>query len=142
MSKWEHPSRSHPTTHHGDCESNFENVIKTLDQGVRNSKPSEHVYDTAVVLGLRWSNDDLGLAKPQDELLQTFRRQYGFETASLLIPSTSSENALAAMYHTIYKLRQDYKMDRDVSPLYRGTLFVLHYNGHGVSESESKFEIW
>ncbi|CAI7617562.1 unnamed protein product [Penicillium glandicola] len=32
-------------------------------------------------------------------------------------------------------------MDRDVTYRNRGTLFVIHYIGHGVSESDRKFEI-
>lgn len=139
MSKWQQPPPSHPTTHRGDCEKNFESVIKTLSQGVRNSTPSAIPYSSRVILGLRWSNDDLDLAKPQAALLETFRTQYGFETASLLIPSTSGEEALGAIDDTIFKLRQEYKLD---NPYYPPKLFVIHYIGHGVSETERKFEIW
>ncbi|KAJ5384263.1 hypothetical protein N7517_002174 [Penicillium concentricum] len=67
----------------------------------------EDPYDKAVVLGLRWSNDDLDLAKPQGALLETFRTQCRFETASLLIPSNSREDAMEAIYDTVDKLRQN-----------------------------------
>lgn len=141
MSKWQQPSPSHRTTHYGDFERSFESVIQTLSRGVRHSKPMEVTYNKAVVLGLRWSNDDLDLARPQSALLETFRTQCGFETASLLIPSTSREKALEAIRDTIYELRRKYEMDRD-RYLNRGTIFVIHYIGHGVSETERKFEIW
>ncbi|OQE17173.1 hypothetical protein PENFLA_c025G01491 [Penicillium flavigenum] len=82
-----------------------------------NSKPHQayRPYNKAVVLGLRWSNDDLDLAKPQDALLETFRIQCGFETASLLIPSTSSEEALNAISQIVFELRQRYDMDRELT---------------------------
>ncbi|KAF4759791.1 hypothetical protein N7455_001957 [Penicillium solitum] len=138
MSKWQQPSPSHPTTHRRDWKNNFESVIKTLSQGVENSRPKAIPYSNRVILGLRWSNDDLDLTKPQAALLETFRTQYGFETASLLIPSTSREEALDAIYDTIFKLRQEYKLD---TPYGYPGLFVIHYIGHGVSETEWKFEI-
>jgi hypothetical protein len=106
MSKRQQPPPSHQTTHYGDAERSFESVTKTLHQGVINSKPYQayRPYKKAVVLGLRWSNDDLDLAKPQDALLETFRIQCGFEAAILLIPSTSSEEALNAICQTIFEL--------------------------------------
>lgn len=100
-------------------------------------------YGKAVFLGLRWSNDDLDLAKSQAALLETFRTQCGFDTDSLPIPSTSSEEALAAIDDTIFKLRQKYEMNSHINyPRHRCRLFVIHYLGHGVSETERKFEIW
>lgn len=143
MSKRRQPSPSHPTTHHGDPERSFECVTKTLHQGVINSKPHQDCrpYKKAVILGLRWSNDDLDLVKPQAALLETFRIQCGFETASLVIPSTSSEEALNAISQTILELRQKYDMDRECT-CHMATLFVIHYIGHGVSETEWEFDIW
>ncbi|CAG7964914.1 unnamed protein product [Penicillium nalgiovense] len=142
MSKRRQPSPSHPTTHHGDPERSFECVTKTLHQGVINSKPHQDCrpYKKAVILGLRWSNDDLDLVKPQAALLETFRIQCGFETASLVIPSTSSEEALNAISQTILELRQKYDMDRECT-CHMATLFVIHYIGHGVSETEWEFDI-
>jgi hypothetical protein len=143
MSKRQQPSPSHRTAHSGDHESSFESVTKALHRGAIDSKPRQArgPYNKAVVLGLRWSNDDLDLAKPQDALLETFRIQCGFETASLLIPSTSSEEALDAISETIFELSQRYDMDREVT-WDRSTLFVIHYIGHGVSETEWEFDIW
>ncbi|CAP81084.1 Pc12g14570 [Penicillium rubens Wisconsin 54-1255] len=142
MSKRQQPSPSHRTAHSGDHESSFESVTKALHRGAIDSKPRQArgPYNKAVVLGLRWSNDDLDLAKPQDALLETFRIQCGFETASLLIPSTSSEEALDAISETIFELSQRYDMDREVT-WDRSTLFVIHYIGHGVSETEWEFDI-
>ena len=125
-----------------DHERSFENVIQTLSRGVINSTPGSISYNKAVVLGLRWSNDDLDLAKPQAALLETFRTKFGFETASLLIPSTSREAATEAIFRTILELRQKYGMDSEIYYPHRGALFVIHYIGHGVSETEQKFDIW
>ncbi|CAG8910163.1 unnamed protein product [Penicillium egyptiacum] len=141
MSKWQQPSPSHPTTHYSDPERDFDSVIKTLQKGVRNSKPDRGRYNKAVVLGLRCSNDDLDLAKPQATLLKTFRTRYGFEMATLLTPSISWEEALNAIYETTFELRQKYDMDSRNTWL-QSTLFVIHYIGHGVCKTEQKFEIW
>ncbi|KAJ5410862.1 uncharacterized protein N7487_005221, partial [Penicillium crustosum] len=91
--------------------NDFECVIKTLSQGVRNSRPRVIPYSNRVILGLRWSNDDLDLAKPQAALLEIFRTKYGFEIGNLLIPSTPGNEALEAINEIFFKLCEEYKLD-------------------------------
>lgn len=96
-------------------------------------------YSNRVILGLRWSNDDLDLAKPQAALLEIFRTKYGFEIGNLLIPSTSGNEVLEAINETIFKLCEEYKL---ITPYGYPGLFLIHYIGYGVSETEWRFEIW
>jgi hypothetical protein len=66
---------------------NLEKFAQELSTIVNKILPA---YGQVSVLAFHWENDDIGVAPLEVELLDVFRKIYGFNVESFTIPATSA----------------------------------------------------
>jgi hypothetical protein len=70
---------------------NLEKFAQELSVTVNRCLPSyDKPYGQVSVLAFHWENDDIGVAPLEVELLNVFRKIYGFNVESFTIPATST----------------------------------------------------
>ncbi|KAH8432346.1 uncharacterized protein LDX57_009984 [Aspergillus melleus] len=70
-------------------EKALKRTLEGIEDAVQRLLLTRKSYDRAVVLALRWFNEDKGLAPLQTELLNLFSQKFHYDTESIIIPSTS-----------------------------------------------------
>lgn len=111
----------------------FKEFFDHLNQAAKSALPKALSIHTAVfVLLLRWEDDDLGTETEINDLEETFREVYYYNTERYLIPSDDSTIQLE---NRLLDFRRAYD---------NGTnLLILYYGGHGYySKQLPKKSIW
>ncbi|KAK8231653.1 hypothetical protein HDK77DRAFT_500426 [Phyllosticta capitalensis] len=86
-------------------------------------------FSNVTVLGMTWSNDDLGCKKYEDMLLKVFRDIYHFKTQSLVIPAQDFSPG-QVVRDTVNEMFKGAKADE---------LFIIIYSGHSWMNEERLF---
>jgi hypothetical protein len=102
---------------------NLEKFAQELSTIVNKQLPSyEKPYGQVSVLAFHWENDDIGVAPLEAELLNIFRKIYGFNVESFTIPVTST----AAPARPLLKKLLDFCEKWDAED----ALTIYIYSGH------------
>ncbi|GLI76400.1 hypothetical protein PoHVEF18_004673 [Penicillium ochrochloron] len=83
-------------------------------------------YKKTGVFAFHWGNDDMGVRPLEQELLKTFREQYGFSTTSYTVPLVDSQITLA---ERLIAWSKDFREEN--------TLRIVVYSGHAANTSAS-----
>jgi hypothetical protein len=83
-------------------------------------------YKKTGVFAFHWGNDDIGVRPLEQELLKTFREQYGFSTTSYTVPLVDSQITLA---ERLIAWSKDFREEN--------TLRIVVYSGHAANTSAS-----
>jgi len=109
----------------------LEKFAEELSTIVNKQLPSyEKPYGQVAVLAFHWENDDLGVAPLEAELLDVFRKIYGFNVESFTIPAAS--NATIDLLEKLVKFYR--KWDA------KDALTIYIYSGHAEEADQAGYQ--